>query len=692
MQNATCFICLILSLGGTSYCQNYKQEIFYDNFMDNKNSWSIVDIPKQGSTSVTNGRYYLENFQKTGSFYTYRDLDINEAEDFEIEASIEKYEGVKTWGYGIVWGMKDPDNCYIFNIAEVGEFNISKFTNAKHTTIVNWEKSDAINMGYGSTNKLTIKKNNAKLNFYINDHKVSEINFPGFFGNKFGFSMNRNMKIAVDNLRISFHSNDKQLIQSNFSNTYSIKATTIDKRIALVIGNSEYENAGTLRNPVNDAFEMNQALVKVGFEVMEYYNLDQEEMKRVIDNFGLELISANVGLFFYAGHGIQAKGHNFLIPIDANLVSESDVEYDCIDAGRILGKMENANNRANIIILDACRDNPFERSWTRSTQGRGLASMDAPVGSIIAYATAPGTTASDGTGNNGLYTSALIENIAIPGLSIEDMFKQVRIAVINQSNGKQTPWESTSLTGNFYFHGLSANDLEGIENTQGTIDYKTSLSNVYFSTESRSTVKDTDGNIYETVQIGNQVWMAENLKVTHYSDGTAIPRIEDNKAWKKLGRTDKAYCWYDNNIANQNTCGCLYSWSGAMNGAASSDTNPSGVQGVCPDGWHLPSDAEWTLLIDLLGGESAAGGKLKESGTIYWTSPNTGATNESGYTALPGGFRNNRGVFNSVSDEAGFWTATESDAALAGAVAWSTTMRVCTGSTATRKTVFPCVV
>ena len=224
-----------------------------------------------------------------------------------------------------------------------------------------------------------------------------------------------------------------------------------EKRLALVIGNSEYKHGGVLRNPVNDAYAMRQVLTRVGFEVLEFYNLDYREMKRAVDDFGLKLKEYEIGLFFYAGHGIQARGNNYLIPVDANLLSENDVEYDCIDAGRVLGKMEDAENSTNIIILDACRNNPFERSWTRSSQGRGLASMDAPVGSILAYATAPGSTASDGTGQNGLYTSALIEFISEPGLSIEDVFKQVRISVLNKSDGNQTPWESTSLVGSFYF-------------------------------------------------------------------------------------------------------------------------------------------------------------------------------------------------------------------------------------------------
>jgi uncharacterized protein (TIGR02145 family) len=153
-------------------------------------------------------------------------------------------------------------------------------------------------------------------------------------------------------------------------------------------------------------------------------------------------------------------------------------------------------------------------------------------------------------------------------------------------------------------------------------------------------VKDIDGNVYNTVTIGTQTWMKENLKTTHYANGTAIPLITGNSNWEALTDTSKAYCWYDNDSAtNANTYGALYTWSAAMNGAASSSSSPSSIQGVCPTGWHLPSDDEWTTLTDYLGGEAVAGGKLKETGTTHWQSPNEGATNESGFTALPGGYR-----------------------------------------------------
>ena len=221
-----------------------------------------------------------------------------------------------------------------------------------------------------------------------------------------------------------------------------------ERRIALVIGNSAY-NFSPLTNPVNDAKGMAIALKKLGFSVTLRTDADQRSMKESIRLFGKKLRSGGVGLFYFAGHGLQVKGRNYLIPVGAKIESESDVEYEAVDAGRVLGKMEDAGNVLNIIMLDACRNNPFGRSF-RSAE-KGLAKMDAPTGSILAYATAPGSVASDGPGRNGLYTSSLLKRMMTPGLKIEDVFKQVRIDVLKTSENKQVPWESSSLTGDFFF-------------------------------------------------------------------------------------------------------------------------------------------------------------------------------------------------------------------------------------------------
>lgn len=230
---------------------------------------------------------------------------------------------------------------------------------------------------------------------------------------------------------------------------FCFSANSQERRLALVIGNGNYPT-GILANPGNDARSMEKALKSIGFEVKRYENLKQKEMARAIDDFGNRLKNYDIGLFLYAGHGVQSKGFNYLIPVDAVLKTESDVEYNCVRADRVLGKMDDAKNSINIIILDACRDNPFERSWTRAARGRGLATITAPVGTVIAFATSPGSTASDGSGKNSPFTSALLTYMSEPGITAIQMFQKVTAHVQKISNGQQLPWVSTSLTGDFY--------------------------------------------------------------------------------------------------------------------------------------------------------------------------------------------------------------------------------------------------
>ena len=221
-----------------------------------------------------------------------------------------------------------------------------------------------------------------------------------------------------------------------------------ERRIALLIGNGDYP-AAPLRNPANDARTMAQALGEVGFEVMFFENVDQRQMRRAIIQFGDRIREGGIGLFFYAGHGMQVGGRNYMIPVDADVKSEAEVEADAVDVATVLARMETARNKLNIVILDACRDNPFVRRF-RSTI-KGLASIDAPVGTLIAYATAPGSVALDGAGANSVYTGALVDALRTPGLRVEEVFKRVRQNVRVKTQGKQVPWEASSLEGDFVF-------------------------------------------------------------------------------------------------------------------------------------------------------------------------------------------------------------------------------------------------
>ena len=223
-----------------------------------------------------------------------------------------------------------------------------------------------------------------------------------------------------------------------------------DKRLALVIGNAAYR-ISPLANPVNDAADVAAKLKKLGFEVIMQKNETKEQMDRAIDDFGRQAKGYDVALFFYAGHALQYNGKNYLIPVNASLQEERDIEYNCTPIDRALGRMEDSNAKLKIVLLDACRNNPFERSW-RSFNGNGLSFMNAPAGTFIAYSTAPNTVAQDGKGRNSPYTTELLKKLDVKHLKIEDLFKQVREAVMKRTNGQQVPWDQSSITGEFYFN------------------------------------------------------------------------------------------------------------------------------------------------------------------------------------------------------------------------------------------------
>ena len=229
---------------------------------------------------------------------------------------------------------------------------------------------------------------------------------------------------------------------------WSASLPTSEPRHALVVGNAGYATAPLL-NATNDASAVAKVLEKAGFTVDLRLNATQKQLQDAVTAFGDRLKGGGAGLFYFAGHGVQIKGRNFLMPVGSDIKREDEVPYKAVDVQQVLDKMETARNRINVVILDACRDNPFARS-SRSGGG-GLTQVDAPIGSVVAFATAPGSVASDGKGSNGLYTQHLLANIERPGMPIEEVFKRVRLGVRLDSNGSQVPWESTSLEGDFMF-------------------------------------------------------------------------------------------------------------------------------------------------------------------------------------------------------------------------------------------------
>jgi len=233
-------------------------------------------------------------------------------------------------------------------------------------------------------------------------------------------------------------------------NDKGIRILSKDKknRVALIIGNSNYK-VSPLRNTINDANDMEWILSSLGFETIKHINVNHIEMERSVRLFREKINSADVGLFYFSGHGCQVDGQNYLIPIGERISSEIDVKYKSLPVGYLLDQMEKAKNPMNIIILDACRNNPFKgfRSYNK-----GFTVIDAPSGSFIAYATSPNSIANDGSIRNGIYTKYLLNELMRKDLPIEQVFKRVRINVKNETNQNQIPWESSSLTADFYFN------------------------------------------------------------------------------------------------------------------------------------------------------------------------------------------------------------------------------------------------
>lgn len=231
---------------------------------------------------------------------------------------------------------------------------------------------------------------------------------------------------------------------------------TGEHRIALVIGNGAYQHVKHLKNPPNDATLLAQTLKKLGFEVIVGTDKSQREMKQLVREFGQRLRAAGgVGLFYFAGHGVQAMGHNYLIPVDADIQTEADLEDVAVDVNYVLSMMDDAQYALNIAVLDACRNNPFARSF-RSAQ-EGLAQVKAPTGTLIAYATAPDSVAFDGGGANSPYAEELTKQMQVSGVLLETMLRRVAEQVSSRSAGRQEPWYSANVKGDFYFSASPTN-------------------------------------------------------------------------------------------------------------------------------------------------------------------------------------------------------------------------------------------
>jgi hypothetical protein len=227
-----------------------------------------------------------------------------------------------------------------------------------------------------------------------------------------------------------------------------------ERRVALVIGNSAYQNVARLDNPRNDARLMAKTLAELGFSLVgggAQLDLDKASLDKAVQSFGRQIQGADVTLFYYAGHGVQVNGANYLVPVDANATREADVDFQMLEIGKVLNQMQGSGTRLNMVILDACRNNPFGGRGLRSAEG-GLAQMRAPDGTLISYATQPGSVAQDGANGHSPFTEALAKTIREPGLDIFQTFNEVGLIVKRATGGSQQPWVSSSpIDGKFYF-------------------------------------------------------------------------------------------------------------------------------------------------------------------------------------------------------------------------------------------------
>lgn len=326
------------------------------------------------------------------------------------------------------------------------------------------------------------------------------------------------------------------------------------KRIALVIGNGGYKFVGPLDNPVNDATDIAAALQALGFDVIRGTDTNLIQMRRLIREFGEKLAQQKgIGLFYYAGHGVEVRGRNFLVPVDAEIAREVETEDNAIDVNTVLRQMDAANNGFNIVILDACRNNPFSRGWSRSGDSGGLAQTNAPTGTYIAFAAAPGSTASDGKGTrNGVFTGALLKILKRPNLKLEEVFKATREEVMALTDNKQVPWDSSSIKGDFYFSvSTVAQSIPQV--TQSPVPKATPLPTPTPVAVSQG--PDVEGMYWQTVSNGNTQSLYESY-LAEYPKGKYVPeantRIESFKQAELLRLKDiERSKWHD--AQNHNT-------------------------------------------------------------------------------------------------------------------------------------------
>ena len=427
------------------------------------------------------------------------------------------------------------------------------------------------------------------------------------------------------------------------------------KKIALVIGAQNYTAVKPLRHSLNDARDLTANLKGKGFEVITLLDpTTKQQIKDAITKYFhlMQNMDGGVGIIFYAGHGLQDDdGHNYLIPITANLQNPGDLDDQCVKLDYVMSTLRGATNSLSVVILDACRSGFSLPGSQRDFATEGLAKVEAPRGSIVVFAAEPGKKASDGVGKNGLLTSSLLKHMDEGNININEVFRRVKNDVFKQSNQAQLPMvEDASTGGDFYFSGSAAPTTT----TQTIIKQESAATQQQTAetTEPAYTAFDYGYGPSDapTVSVGSQQWLGKNLNTDRFANGDPIPQAQTNEEWNRAGEQHQpAWCYYNNDPANGRTYGKLYNWY------AVHDT-----RGLAPTGWHVPSDDEWTSLTTYLGGETIAGTKMKS--TSMWENyrgVRGNGDNSSGIAGLPGGYRSTDGTFYSMGKLGYWWSSSE---------------------------------
>lgn len=434
-----------------------RKVIYFDGYDDDRNGLAGRMPDLKLDKKIENGCLTMETWDRSQGKYTYVTVELDPSQDFELETRIRFEYGEDTYGLEFQWGKDQDGSNFGFHVSGNAQYWIGKYERGsdQYVPFVPWTPSPLVNGR--SWNKITIRKVKSTYYMFLNETLVHTRPFQALFGHRIAYLVPQNTKMSADYLQVAYLNRNTTPTQQSAAipeppqpavSLYEPKG----KRVALIIGNKNYLHVAPLQNTLNDAMDMSKTLKSQGFEVISVYDAKtKREIRDAVVRFNTALNGQQdaVGLLYYSGHGMQVDGSNYLIPVGAELQIKADIEDQCFNVDYLLQAMEETGNALNIVILDACRSNPF-KGFSRSTE-KGLRSIDAPKGSYIVYATKPGDTASDGEGRNGLFTSKLLKYINTKGMSLEQVFKNVAREVAQESADDQRPWISSDFTGDFHF-------------------------------------------------------------------------------------------------------------------------------------------------------------------------------------------------------------------------------------------------